>query len=92
MNKTEIKGDSLSHKSHIKSCTCNYKYFSINLENKPFCLPIWISEKELQELITIQKQIKAEFGIKKPLIEIGSRVLEISLNETVKTCNIGCGE
>jgi hypothetical protein len=92
MIKKELERDFLNSQSLIKISNSQCKYFSIGQETRQFGLQLLISEKELQELITIQKQIESEFGIKKPLVEIAGRALEISLEETVKTCSLVCGD
>ncbi len=90
MIKEEVKRDFLSNNPLIINSNSKPKYFSIE-ESRPFKLQLWISERELQQMITIQKQIKAEFDIEKTLVEIEDRSLETALKETVKTCSIGEG-
>lgn len=86
MIKEEEKRDFPNHQSLIIVRTQELKNFSINQQEKPFKVELWISEDELQQMIRIQKAIKEEFGIDETIVGIAGHELRMALNETVKTC------
>ncbi|MEN6574134.1 hypothetical protein [Methanobacterium aggregans] len=86
MIKEVVKRDFPHHQSLIIVKTREPINLSINQNEKPFRIQVWISEHELNQIISIQKAIKEEFGIEENISGIAGHELRMALNETMKTC------
>ena len=92
MSKTENRGrinpqiEQTEQNLLYKGCLCQHIYFSMKKEEKPFSLHLKISERQLQQLIQIQRGLKEDVGIHKSLVDIAGRALNLALCETLRTC------